>query len=326
MTTQNRLLLHLSSFCLLCCPPLVAAPRITLESHPAQQTWSVQIEEQEALVYHYGAEVDLPHYWPLNSPSGKNLLIQKTEPYPHHRSLWFGDTVRTADSGRNISLYNALYSGTKGADDKAMSITAPFKDHVRHQKISTQMVHEDEAIVQKALIWEYDHNKPILDENRRVRIKALGQGEYLLDITFTLTAAYGDVDIVSDAVHYAWPYLRINPIFSGDQGGTITSDTGAKGQAGTHNQVARWIDYSNTVAGVTEGLAVFQWPDGKDHRWLTREYGTFGPRRADDQSGKPFTIKKGQSIQQRVGILVHRGDVTSGRVAERYQDFVAGEL
>jgi len=327
MATIKTGLISVSCVWLLLCTPILANPSVTLESHPDQGKWSVQIDGQEALVYCYGADVDLPHYWPLNSPSGKNMLIQKTEPYPHHRSLWFADTVQTADSGRKISFYNALYSGTKATPDApAMSITAPFKDHIRQIRISTQAVHGDEALVEKSLIWEYDHDKPLLDEKRNLRIKALGQGEYLLDITFTLTAAYGDVDIVSDAVHYAWPYLRMNPIFSGEQGGTLTSDNGATGQAGTHNQVARWIDYSNTVEGVTEGLTVFQWPDGKDHRWLTREYGTFGPRRADDQSGKAFTIKKGQSIVQRVGILVHRGDVLSGRIGERYQAYVMGNL
>jgi hypothetical protein len=50
-------------------------------------------------------------------------------------------------------------------------------------------------------------------------------------------------------------------------------------QEATNMKTSCWIDYSNTVGGVTEGVAMFQWPDGKEHRWLTREYGTFGPRR-----------------------------------------------
>ena len=65
-------------------------------------------------------------------------------------------------------------------------------------------------------------------------------------------------------------------------------------------------------------------PDGREHRWLTREYGTFGPRRPDDRSGKPFTLKKGESITQRVGVLVHNGDAGGGRVRERYKKYVKG--
>jgi hypothetical protein len=326
MRLQRVSLFFLNFACLFCFSQGFASPRITLESEPAQGQWSVLMDGKEILTYCYGENVDLPHYWPLRSPSGKNMLIQKTDPYPHHRALWFADTVQTKDSGRKISLYNALYTGQKDPNAPKSHPLPPYKDHIRHQKIITKALNDTQAIVEKTLIWEYDFNKPLFDEHRKIRLKALNQGEYLMDMTFTLHANYCDVDFVSDWVHYGWPYLRINPIFSGDQGGTITSDTGATGQEATNNKVAQWIDYSNTIEGVTEGLTVFQWPDGKDHRWLTREYGTFGPRRADDQSGKKFTLKKGQSISQRIGILVHKGDVKSGKSAERYEQFIAGKL
>jgi hypothetical protein len=89
-------------------------------------------------------------------------------------------------------------------------------------------------------------------------------------------------------------------------------------------KASRWIDYSNTVEGITEGLAIFQFPDGKEHRWLTREYGIFGPRRPDEQNGRPFTLKKGESITQRVGVLVHKGNIKSGQVAKRYKQYIQG--
>jgi hypothetical protein len=62
------------------------------------------------------------------------------------------------------------------------------------------------------------------------------------------------------------------------------------------------------------------------HAWLTRDYGCFGPRRADAKSGKPFTLKKGETLQTRVGVLVHQGDVKTGQVAERYQTYAAGKF
>ena len=161
--------------------------------------------------------------------------------------------------------------------------------------------------------------------NRDLVVHALGKDEYLLDITFVLTAVFGDVEFISDAVHYAWPYVRLHAIFSGENGGIITADNGATGQEATNMKVARWIDYSNTVEEIREGVTIFQWPDGQEHRWLTREYGCFGPRRPDNKSGKPFTLKKGESIRQRVGILVHKGNVKSGQVAERYQQYIKGK-
>ncbi|MGB7296791.1 MAG: DUF6807 family protein [Candidatus Aminicenantales bacterium] len=293
-------------------------PKAELRRDDAAGRLHILIDGREALVYQYASALDLPHYWPLRSPGGKNMLVQQTEPYPHHRSFWFADTVRL-NGGREVSLYNAFYSGRKTGEN---IFEPPFRDHIRHIKFTRLEAKDRMAAVDAELVWEMGGDLPILKEERRLIVYALGDGEYFLDLVFTLTGAYGDVEFVSDDVHYAWPYLRLVREWSGENGGVILSDTGAKGQEATNMKAARWIDYSNTVSGEIAGIAVFQWPDGKEHRWLTREYGCFGPRRPDVQSGKPFTLKKGESMTQRVGVLIHKGDLKGGRVAERYALFI----
>jgi hypothetical protein len=280
----------------------------------------ILIDGREALVYQYAPSVDLPHYWPLRSPRGKNMLVQQTAPYPHHRSFWFADTVRL-NGGREVSLYNAFYSGRKTSEN---TYEPPFRDHIRHLKFTRLETKGNTATVDADLIWEMDEDTPIIKEERRLTVYALMDGEYFLDLTFKLTSPYGDVEFVSDDVHHAWPYLRLEKEWSGENGGRLITDTGEAGQEATNMKVARWVDYSNTVAGETAGVAVFQWPDGKEHRWLTREYGCFGPRRPDEQSGNPFTLRKGKTISQRVGVLVHRDDSKDGRVAERYALYIGG--
>jgi len=301
--------------------PIQADDRIELKRDDRTGQLNVKLDGRDILAYQYGAWIDLPHYWPLMSPSGKNMLTQMAIPYPHHRSLWFADTVRYP-GGKSASFYNGLYSGAGGKQNPFKPYRAPFGNQIVHTGFQKLKTDGDVAVIESTLVWNID-KKPILDEQRTVRIHALKEGEYLLDMTFQLTAAYNDVEFVSDKVHYAWPYIRINKSFNGQTGGgVITSDSGNQGQQATDGQVAKWIDYSRK----TEGMAVYQWPDGQDHRWLTREYGCFGPRRPDQTSGMPFTLKKGQSLRQRVGILVHRGEVKTGRVAERYQQYIEGKL
>jgi hypothetical protein len=298
-----------------------AQPKVELRQDDAIGRLQILIDGREALVYQCASALDLPHYWPMNSPLGKSMLVQRTEPYPHHRSFWFADTVRL-NGGRDVSLYNAFYSGQKTGES---TYEPPFRDRIRHLWFTRLEAKGSMATIEAELVWEMDGDTPILKEERRLTVYALAEGEYFLDLTFKLTSAYGEVEFISDKVHYAWPFLRLEKEWSGENGGTIITDTGAAGEEATNMKVARWVDYANTVAGETAGVAVFQWPDGQEHSWLTREYGCFGPRRPDEQSGKPFTPKKDELITQRVGVLVHRGDSKEGRVAERYSLYIGSK-
>ena len=316
-----RILVSICLCTILAAGSLVDPPQIELRRDDEAGRLRVLIDGREILAYQYIHWLDLPHYCPLNTPSGKNMLVQQTEPYPHHRAFWFADTIRL-NGEREVSTYNALYSGQKIGQN---AYGPPFRDRIRHLDFTRCESNDSRAVIDTELVWEMDGDRPVLEERRHLVVHALGKGEYLLDMVFELNASFGDVHFVSDDVHYAWPYLRLHPRFSGENGGTITSSSDTTGQEATNMKVARWIDYSNTVEGTTEGIAVFQWPDGQEHRWLTREYGTFGPRRPDAKSGNPFTLKKGDSILQRVGILVHAGNVKTGRVAKRYKQYVKGK-
>lgn len=318
---MGRIVLSVCLCVMLSAGPLADPSEIELRRDDEEGKLHVLIDGRELLVYQYIHWLDLPHYYPMNSPSGKNMLVQQTEPYPHHRAFWFADTVRL-NGEREVSTYNALYSGQKIGQN---AYGPPFRDRIRHLTFNQCEAKGNRAVIDAKLVWEMDGLRPVLEERRHLIVHALGKGEYLLDMTYELTAAFGDVQFVSDAVHYAWPFLRLHPKFSGENGGTITADSGATGQEATNMKVARWIDYSSTIEGTTEGVAVFQWPDSQDHRWLTREYGTFGPRRPDNRSGKPFTLKKGESITQRVGIFVHKGNVKTGRVSKRFKQYIKGK-
>ena len=301
-----------------------AKPAIEFKSDEAKGQLQILIGGQEALVYVFGTNVDLPHFYPVRSPSGKSMTVQQTEPYPHHRSFWFADTVQL-EGQRQASFYNALYSGT--GDKK--NPKPPFRDHIR-QVASTTTTYPDGGKGELALklIWEMDDGKtPVLDETRRIKITALGNGEYFLDQHYTLRASYGDVTFRSDAVHYAWPFIRLNDDFSAKGGGVLVNSEGQTGQTNTNMKVAQWVDFSRTGVPDAEGLAMFSHPSNEHpHAWLTRDYGCIGPRRVDAKSGKPFTLKKGETIQTRAGVLVHKGDMKSGRVAERYQAYTQGKL
>lgn len=259
------------------------------------------LNEKEAFAYQFGPEFAIPHVWPLNSPSGRSLLVQKTEPFPHHRSLWIVDRVQLNDG-----VVTDFYHEWQNLRDKE-NPAAGHHSYIRHDGFSEITDYSATA----ELTWVVQEDQPVLTQTCSFEIEDQGDGQYALEMNWKLTAAFGPVTFHSDWVHYAWPYLRMDPSFSGEQGGIITSDDGRVGQKATNEMYAAWMDYSNTIDGITEGLTVFTPPDGKLRKWLTREYGTFGPRRPDDLSGTKFVLQEGESLTGSVLIFVHNGGVES---------------
>jgi hypothetical protein len=286
-------------------------PKLMLmEDHPQEGYLSFHVSDVEVMRYQYGSKWALPHIWPLRSPSGKDLLVQKTEPFPHHRSLWIADKLQFED-GPVIDYYHE-WKNLIDADD-------PSKGHhryIRHNKIDGIYSSSDSGDLGGKGLVKADielswiaHGEPIMDQTTHYTVVDHENGEYALHMDWEFRAVYGDVHFKSDWVHYGWPFLRMGDAFKGDSGGTITVDDGRSGQEATNEKYASWLDYSNTVDGVTEGLAVYTPNDGLQRKWLTREYGTFGPRRQDHLSGKPFTLKKGESMSGSAIIFVHNGGV-----------------
>lgn len=291
------------------------APVVTLFEDPDAGILRVEIDRAEAFSYRYDRQYALPHVWPLRSPGGQSMLVQHPDPYPHHRSLWIADRVQVGD-GPDVDFYHCWKNYRDGEHPER-----GFKSFIRHTGFERAEASGTEAELVATLEWVIEEETIALRERRSFHVTALGDGEYILDLAWSLLAADGDVKFNSDWVHYAWPYVRMDRVWSGEHGGVIEDDQGRRGQADTNEKYAEWIDYSNTVDGEQAGLAVVLPAGDEPRKWLTREYGTFGPRRVDARSGTGFTLKQGDTLEGRVAILVHRGDAGTGRVAERAEEW-----
>ncbi len=284
---------------------------MTLDRDDAAGRVVVTSDGRPLLVWHYECDEPLPH-WQLYGPSGRPLLEPRPDPYPHHRALWLADRIQLGD-GPVVDFYHCW----KNLRDPQ----APTRGHrhwIKQRTMRRCDLDGGAAHLVAELQWLIDGSSA-LDDHRTMVVTPQEDGAVLYDLAWTLTARYGPVTFHSDAVHYAWPYLRLDPRLSVQQGGRMVDDRGRSGQAGTHDQAAHWIDCSNTIDGTTEGIALLL-PDS-ERRWLTRDYGCFGPRREAERSGVKFTLARGESISGRVGILVHSGDAVAGRVAEHHAAF-----
>ena len=227
------------------------APSIELKRDDRQGQLQVLIDGREAVAYQYGPDLDFPHYYPVRSPSGKPLTVQYPDDrFSHHRSIWINDIVQPPNH-EPISFYAI------GLKEDSKRTAKGFRDCIRHVKFLGEDVAGGKATIRTLATWLADFGK--LRRPRRtapLRVVPLGRGEYLLDLQFEVRASYGDMRIVSEWNHYAWPYVRMHSKFDVKTGGgTITNSAGGVNEQGTHEKRALWVDCSNRVDGVTEGLA-----------------------------------------------------------------------
>ena len=314
--------LFFGSFC------LAEESRISRQTVADKGVTTIAIDGKMVVIYRHGDDVDLPHFYPWNSPSGRNMLVDITDPYPHHRAFWVAeDNVLLEGETTRFSNYTALGTGVSKPEVSKWPV-APYRQRSKHIAFENVKSTKNTLEFDETILW-IDGETKIADELRRYKFTALENGEYFIDFSFRIVASYGTLTIKSDLTHYAWPYIRMNETFNVETGkGVITNSEGQVGQAATDQKPAVWVDYSApTPDGKMEGLACFQHPSQTEPvTWLTRSYGTWGPNRKASQHNATFEVRKGESIVQRVGLLIHNGDVKTGNVAERYKAYCDGKL
>ncbi len=98
---------------------------------------SVLLDGREVVVYQYGAEYALPHYWPLRSPSGKLLTVEHPDPYPHHRSVWIADHIHAAGAPP-VDFYHCWKNYRQAGVPES-----GFRHFIRHQRFTALKSHGD---------------------------------------------------------------------------------------------------------------------------------------------------------------------------------------
>ena len=299
-------------------------PGVTLSRDDAAGRLTVLVGGREALVFQYGPDLDMPHYWPMRSPSGKNMLVQKTEPYPHHRSFWFADTVRAEGGERDLSFYNGLYSGVKA---ESGDYGPPFRDRIRLVSFDRLDAAKGRAVVEARLVWESD-GRPVLDEARRLVVHSLGAGRVppRPDLDAHGLPRRRRLRQRRRPLRLALPPARPRLERRARREDHLRFRR-PTGQEATNMKPALWIDYSGTVDG-EDGrrgrVPVARRPraplaDPRIRTVSARAAPTTGAA-SRSRSGKASRSPSASASSST------RGDVVSGRVRERYEAYAGRPL
>jgi hypothetical protein len=272
-----------------------------LKAHLLQDRVSITVDGVLFTEYKFAEDQKYPYFWPVNGPdTGKSITTETSEPYPHHRSLFFGcDRV----NGGNY-WQEGLERG-------------------RIDSRSTYMLQEEGDVVQ--FIDNCDWIRPgapsPFKDSRKITITAPSAKIRIIDFEITLKP---QLDVVIDKTNHSLFAARVVPALSVKEGGTMVNSRGQSGEKDTAAQPADWMDYGGPRDGTFEGLAILVHPDNlwSPSPWFTRDYGFFSPTPLNWLKEGKFERAKGNDLTLKYRVIVHAGDHKKVNIAKMYEDWI----
>ena len=261
------------------------------------------------LRYKYSEGLSKPYIYPVMGPGGLSMTEDGPKDHIHHRSLWIahGD-VNGVD----------LWSEREG------------HGRIVHKAFKKKIAGPVYAELTARNVWSDSNDVPLLDEERRIRVWALGDGEWYIDLDVSFIASYRDV-VFGDTKEAGIVSVRVAPSIRAEAGGRIENSFGGINEEETWGKRACWCDYSGPLGGEWVGIAIFDHQLNPRHPtyWHVRNYGLmtaniFGL--SYFERGKGVTgalrLRRGQRMKFRYRIFVHKGNTGEADVRSKYIDYI----
>ena len=294
------------------------APRCEIAGHG--RSLEFRLSQEPLATYILDPAQPRPFLGDLTGPGGRVVtrpldlsgVPEESRDHPHHRGVWTGHrSVGGADFWTDFDGHGRIVH--RGGLE---SVAGPGRIRVSHR-----------------LHWLDGAGLALLIESRALQFyPEQPDGSRFFDIRTTLLAPPGHSVTLADTKDAGLVALRVAPSMEERRGGRIEKSDGVAGEEQCWVRPARWCDYSGPVDGATVGIAIFDHPANPRYptTWHVRDYGLmaanpFGYEEffpGQDRAGA-LRITDTQPVTFRYRLLIHPGDATAGRVAARYQDFVA---
>ena len=178
--------------------------------------------------------------------------------------------------------------------------------------------------------WVSPTNQKILSEKTTIRAYNTSEDLRIMDVDIELEPVTANVTF-GDTKEGCMISVRVASSMDVERGGLIQNSFGGINEPEAWGKRAHWCDYSGTVEGDRVGIAAFDHNLNFRHPtyWHVRDYGlmTANPFGTSYFTGDPdnkgtHVLLTKSRLAFRYRILVHKGDATEGKVAERYIDYV----
>jgi hypothetical protein len=263
---------------------------------------SFQREGAEVARYHFGSELQRPFVFPIMGPAGRSLTRmghpQDPESHSHHNSVWIS--------------HHDVDGVTFWEDRKGTRIA--------HQRVLKFGDSDAEAFLEEENAWLDKEQKEVIHELRRVAVRPLEGGEWMLELdlefhALTKPVTFGETPFGPVGVRMA------KTIGVADGGGTIRNSEGGIDEAGCFRKPARWCDYSGPIAaGKIEGIALLDHPGNPHHPvpFHVRNDGWMGAALTFPGA---LEVKPGEPLRLRYALYIHSGPASPDLIETQWKAF-----
>lgn len=279
---------------------MAAVPRIVEE----ELRFKFYNEEAFCLAYNKGYTQygdmykSRPDFYPVYSPSGREVTATCAYRYNHHKSIFIGHA--------DVNGINFFHDNNPTRSNLG-DIVLEQSEH----EIDESGIH---AITHNG--WITKAGDRLLDEERNFTV-ILGESAHIIDLTSTLIASQTDLTFAQD--NHSFLGVRVADTMDVEDGGTILNANGQRNEEEAMQQSADWTDYSGVVAEKTVGITLMNHTSNPPSAFFTRNYGTF---LTNFTLLDKYELSYGERLTQRFRILIHEGDAAEANIEDYYNQFV----
>ena len=274
------------------------------------ETSAVWVRWKKQILTCYRAEAfqKYPYFYPLRAlKSGLSLTTETQQPWPHHRSVFFGlDAVNGANFWQNN----------------------PDRDRIVSQQLECSCDGKSAEILNNCL-WIPFRKAPVIADKRRFVITIINDETYTLDSYIEMTAL---TDVTCAKTNHGFFGVRLEQDLSVDGGGILLNSEGQQTQENTLDKYARWVtSYGQRYGrndGLVEGLAIMSPPFKRSpfdrSVWFTRDYGNFSPMPFNSfAKDETFVMPKGDVLRLAYRIVAFTGVPGKSFLDAQWDEFAA---
>ena len=276
---------------------------------------SIEIDGKPFTDFYIGPQASKPYLHPLRNAAGTPMTRQypmvadvagEAHDHPHHKGLWFAHG--------DVNGYNFW------AGDNEVPLDPKFKGRgkIELERVGKISSGKGSGSLTATFLWKASTGETLLVETRAMTFYSDPQ---VRRFDFDATLSPQEEVRFADTKEGMFA-IRVAPALT-----KIVNSKNRVGEKNTWGKRAEWADFSGTVDGAVQGIAVLDHPNNPRFPtyWHVRDYGLlaaniFGVHDFENDPSRDgsLTIRPGQPLRFRYRVIIHPGEAMQAGIPDAF--------